>query len=387
MRQRITSAAWMLLAAVCAGVIGSVGVIGSAAAASKPDSAKASPQNKASPKPSAKSKVPTSSSSKTSVPVFAQVGGTVITYDEYNAAFSAAARKKFYHGKAPEGGVALLQREVGDELVTRVLLLSEAKRRGLQPDQEGVRKTLESYEQRYAESEQWKQQRAQVLPALTQKFEETSLLEQLEKTVRQSAVPTPEQVAGYYAAHPDKFTEPEQVDLKVILLKVDPSSPKEVWEKAEQDAQDIIGQLRGGADFAELARARSGEPESAEKGGDLGYRHSGMLPDEVVEALGAMKPGDLSPPVRVLQGYTVLRLVDRKAPRLIDFDASSARAQKLLQSEQSDAAWKDMAVRLKKKNPPKIDESRYLPLPDPAAAMTASSVPASSVPASVSSAH
>lgn len=295
--------------------------------------------------------------------VFATVGGTIITHDEYNAAYRTAARAKFYHGKAPEGGVALLQREVGDQLVTRVLLLREAKRRGLQPDQEEVRKTLEGYEQRYADSEQWKQTRAQVLPELTKNLEETSLLARLEKSVREAAVPKPKQVAEYYAAHPDKFTEPEQVHLKVILLKVEPSSPKEVWEKTEQDAQDIIKQLRGGADFAELARQRSGDAESAQQGGDLGYRHSGMLPDEVVAALGDVKPGDLSSPVRVLQGYTVFRLLDRKPPKLIGFDASKERAQQLLQREQGDAAWKALAIRLKKKTSAKIDQSRYLPLP------------------------
>lgn len=319
---------------------------------------------------------------RTAPPAFATVGGTAITYDEYNAAFRDAARDKFYHGRPPEGGIALLQREVGDQLVTRVLLLREAKRRKLQPDQESVSKKLEDHEQRYANSEQWKKAREQALPALKKKLAETSLLEQLEKAVRDAAVPSAEQVAAYYAAHPDKFTEPEQLNLKVILLKVDPSSPREAWEKAEQDAQDVIKQLREGADFAELARQRSGDAESAGNGGDLGYRHSGMLPEEVVAALGEVKLGDLSPPVRVLQGYTVFRLVDRKLPRLVDFDASRERAQKLLQREQGEAAWKALAVRLKKKTPPKIDTTGYLPLPDPAAA---SSVAPSA--AGVNSAH
>lgn len=341
MNQRIAKAVLALLAVACAG----------AAQASPAASAvEASP----SAAPLLSAKAPS--------PVFATVGGTVITQDEYNAAFSTAARGKFYHGKAPEGGVAQLQREVGDQLVTRVLLLREARRRGLQPDQDEVRKTLEGYEQRYAASEQWKITREQVLPGLTRNLEETSLLEQLEKAVRSAVVPKPGQVAAYYAAHPDKFTEPEQMHLKVILLKADASSPKDVWEKAEQDAQEIISQLRDGADFAELARQRSGDAESVQQGGDLGYRHSGMLPDEVVAALDGLKPGDLSAPVRVLQGYVVFRLIDRKAARLISFDASKERAQQLLQREQSDAAWKALALRLKKKTPAKIDESRYLPL-------------------------
>lgn len=303
-------------------------------------------------------------------PVFATVGDTVITQDEYNAAFSAAARSKFYHGKSPEGGIALLQREVGDELVTRVLLLREAKRRGLLPDQEEMRKTLDGYEQRYSNSEQWKKDRSKALPALTGKLEQESLLKQLEQAVRASAVPDPEQIAAYYAAHPDKFTEPEQLHLQIILLKVDPSSPKASWDKAEQDAQDILKQLRGDADFAELARQRSGDNDSAQQGGDLGYRHSGMLPDEVQAVFKELKPGDLSSPVRLLQGFAVFRLSDRKAPKLMAFDASKERAQQLLQREQADLAWKALAVGLKQETPAQIDPSRYLPLSEPPTAQS-----------------
>ena len=58
--------------------------------------------------------------------VFAKVGDSVITLDEYNAAFSVASRGKFYHGKPPENEVALLQREVGEQMVARILLLREA---------------------------------------------------------------------------------------------------------------------------------------------------------------------------------------------------------------------------------------------------------------------
>ena len=66
--------------------------------------------------------------------VFARVADSVILQKDYDDAFAVAARSKFYHGKAPENEVAKLQREVADKLVVRVLLLREAKRRGIAPD-------------------------------------------------------------------------------------------------------------------------------------------------------------------------------------------------------------------------------------------------------------
>ena len=295
--------------------------------------------------------------------IFATVGETVITYKEYNAAFTLAARDKFYHGRPPDAEVALLQRQVAGELVSRVLLLAEARRRGLQPDEQVVQRAVADADRRYAGNERWKQERAQVLPELVQRIEQNSLLQQLERSVRDSAVPTPQQLADYYAAHPDKFTQPEQLRAQVILIKVDPSSPRAEWDRAQQEAQAILQQVRDGADFADIARERSGDQASAPQGGDLGYRHVGMLPDNVQAALKELQPGDLSVPVFLMEGFAVFRLNERKPAALTPFEAATERVRELAQREQGDTLWKALAASLKQRTSATIDESRYLPLP------------------------
>lgn len=302
--------------------------------------------------------------------VFARVGDAVISRDEYIAAYSAAARGKFYHGKPPEGGEAALQREVGDQLVARVLLLREARQRGIKPDQAVIQKTIQGYEQRYAGSAQWKQIRDKALPGLTARLEEDSLLAQLEKAVRAVPAPAQKEVKAYYAAHQDKFTEPEQLRVSVILLKVDPSSPSDAWVKANEQAQAIVRKLQGGADFAELARKQSAD-ESALRGGDMGYLHAGMLPEGTQQVLNAMKPGEISNPVQVLEGMAVLRLADRKPARLNSFETVQQRAQELLQRDQQNEAWGRLIAELKKKTPAQIDQSLFLPLAESSGARPA----------------
>ncbi len=294
--------------------------------------------------------------------VFAKVADKIVTYDEYNAAFSTAARNKFFHGKAGGDEVAALQREVANQIVTRILLLREAGQRGLKPDSDEVQKILQSYEERYANSQQWKRTRAQVLPGLTAHFEEQNLLTQIEKEVRSLVKPGEQEVRAYYAAHPEKFTQPEQLRISVILLKVDPSSPLTEWDKAEEEGKSIVQRLQQGADFAEIARAQSGDKASAERGGDMDYVHLGMLPDPAQEALSKIKPGELTPPVRLLQGVAVFRLMDRKVPQLSAFDIVKGRATELLRKEQSDLAWDAFIANLKNKTPTQIDQSRFLPL-------------------------
>jgi parvulin-like peptidyl-prolyl isomerase len=293
--------------------------------------------------------------------VFAKVGDTVISRKEYDEAFNAAARGKFYHGKPPEGEIALLQREVGDKLVARVLLLREAKQRGLRPESAEIQKTVQSYEQRYANSEQWKKNRTQVLPGLVARLEEENLLSQLEKATRANVKADTKDAKAYFLKHPEKFTEPEKLRVSAILLKVDPSSPKAGWVKADEEVQGLVKRLRGGADFAELARKYSADP-SGKQGGDMGYLHAGMLPEGTQEVLSKLKPGELTDSVRLLEGVAVFRLVDRKPAESHAFDDVKVRAQELAQREQSETAWTGFVAELKKKTPAQIDQSGFLPL-------------------------
>ena len=299
------------------------------------------------------------------LPIFATIGKTVITQQDYDLAFAAAARAKFYHGKPPDAEIAALQREVGDKLVAHVLLVREARRRGLKPDAKLVNQLLATHEQRYQDNEQWKQVRSQELPRITRQLQEENLLNQIEKRVRTVKDPTVKQLRKYYEAHLDKFTAPEQQRVSLILLRVDPSSPSEVWQSAAEEGKSLTKQLSGGADFAELAREHSSDA-SADEGGDMGYLHSGMLSPAAQEQVDKLKPGELSDPVVLMEGVAIFRLADRIPPKLNNFDSIKDRARALWLTEQSDIAWKSLLVRLKKNTPVRVNELRYLPLASPA---------------------
>lgn len=294
-------------------------------------------------------------------PYFAKVGNVLISYDEFNAAFNSAARGKFYHGKPPEGEIAALQREVADQLVSRVLLLQEAKKRGIGPDVAEVGKTVQGYEQRYAGNERWQQNRDKFLPPLVARLEQENVLEQLEKSVRDVPRPAQKEVRAYYAANPEKFTEPEQLRVSLILLRVDPSSPTETWIKTDEEAKKLIQRLNAGEDFAALAREHSMD-SSGKQGGDLGYLHKGMLPEGSEAVLAALKVGEISDSIRLLEGMAIFLVTDRKTAKLNSFERVEGRASDLLHRDQGDEAWKKLVAELKKKTSYQIDESGFLPL-------------------------
>jgi parvulin-like peptidyl-prolyl isomerase len=278
------------------------------------------------------------------VAVFASVDDAVITAQEYDAAVAQAIRQKFYHRNPGGDKQAELQREVADNLINRRLLTAESQ--------------LAAYEDRYKDSAQWKTNRAQMLPPLKAELEQRSVLERLEKQVRSTPDPNEQQLKAYYDSHRDLFTEPEQVRLSMILLKVDPSSPKITWDKAREEAQTLLKRLKGGMAFAQLAQLQSGDG-SAQKGGDLGYVHRGMLPTVAQEALDKLQPGALSDAVTLLEGVAVFRLEDRKTAQLRKFEEVRQRAADLWRREQGDKQWKELIAGLRKAAVIKIDSVRY----------------------------
>ncbi len=293
-----------------------------------------------------------------SPPFVAVVNRTVISSAEFEAAANEAARQKFYHGTPPEGAVDELIREVANRMIDRLLVLEEAKRRGVEADTAAVDARIAQYEQRYGSAPRWQAERETILPVLRERLEQDSVLDTLEAEVRKVAPPAEEAVRAYYAANPEKFTEPEKMRLSVILLQVDPSSATAVWDAAEAEAAALVRRLEAGADFAELARLHSSH-ESAGIGGDLGYLHRGMLPDGIQDKIDSMKPGDLSPPTRVLQGYAVFRYEALEPQKHHVFETVRERATDLLLRDLAEQAWDEFIKDLRKAARIELNTQRY----------------------------
>lgn len=290
---------------------------------------------------------------------FAVIGDQVIGRAEYEAAVAAGVKRKFYHQVPPQAEMTEFRRQVGESLVERALLLREARRRGLQADRAWIDEVVADYDRRYATSERWRAQRDALLPPVIGELERQSLIRQMEDAARAGEPLGDRHVRGYYDAHPELFTEPEQVRLSLILLRVDPSAPRAAWEQAQQEALRVHERVLAGGDFAELARLHSSDP-SATSGGDLGYVHKGMLPPSIeANLVAALGIGESSAPLKILEGYALLKLVDRKPARLREFGEVRARAAELAQRERAEQARASVMRELRNQADIRIDESIY----------------------------
>lgn len=149
---------------------------------------------------------------------------------------------------------------------------------------------------------------------------------------------------NYYTANIKRFQAPEQVKASHILIKPDPNAdPNEGKAKAMAKAQDLLKQVKAGADFAELAKAHSGCPSSA-KGGDLGFFGKGRMVPPFDKAVFALKVNEVSDVVETRFGYHIIKATDYKEATTKSFaEAKDEIIKTLKQRMQGELAQKYVA--------------------------------------------
>lgn len=270
--------------------------------------------------------------------MFAVVGDEKVGWERYEAVSRALARQRFFHGGLPSGKVEEFNREVERTVIDRTLLLQEAKRRGYVPRRERIGNRIATVDARNQRSPGWRSHRDALLGQLRFELEENDLLEQLEAGVKDVPRPDKAAIRRYYDDHKDKFVTPARARVSLILLHVDPWATNQQWQDVAARAQQLVAQLRDGADFRTLAREYS-DHESAQQGGDLGAIHQGMLAADAQRVLDDLGVGEVSSPVRLLQGIAILRLDETISSVFNDFSGAHERAAELLLREQVEHTW------------------------------------------------
>jgi peptidyl-prolyl cis-trans isomerase C len=120
---------------------------------------------------------------------------------------------------------------------------------------------------------------------------------------------------------------------------------KHILVDNEAEAKKIIAQIKGGADFAALAKQYSKDPGAAQQGGDLGFFKKDEMVPEFATAAFALQPGQVSPePVHSQFGWHVIMLVERRRAEAPSFDqARDELRQKTIQEGVRNAVAKARA--------------------------------------------
>ena len=120
----------------------------------------------------------------------------------------------------------------------------------------------------------------------------------------------------YYTQHLSHYRIPNRVKVAQILFKTAGKTPAEV-AAIEKKAQEVLNQIRGGADFAETAKKDS-EDSTAANGGELGWLVRGQADFE--NTAFSLQPGQVSEVVKTDSGIHIIKVEDKQTAHLQTFD-------------------------------------------------------------------
>ncbi|WP_090515416.1 peptidylprolyl isomerase [Pseudomonas marincola] len=120
-----------------------------------------------------------------------------------------------------------------------------------------------------------------------------------------------QEVKNFLASDLGKMQLSEEYRLANILIPVQEGASSDAIQTAAKQAQDIYSQLKQGADFAQMAIARSAS-ESALEGGEMGWRKAGQLPPPFDTMLSTMSAGEVTEPVRTPGGFIIIKLQEKR---------------------------------------------------------------------------
>ena len=204
-------------------------------------------------------------------PIVAEVGTEKITLSEFQAEI-----KKLPPNLKQMAGDKRMQKEFLEQLATSRLFYQEGIKQGIDKDP-AVKNQIDDATHKI------------VITALIQR--------EIESRIK---TPSDKDVEQYYQTHAnDEFKQAKQVRVRHILVA------------EEATAKEISTKLKGGADFAALAKESSSCPSSA-KGGDLGFFTRERMVKEFSDVAFTLKKGEVSDPVKTQFGYHIIEVVEIK---------------------------------------------------------------------------
>jgi peptidyl-prolyl cis-trans isomerase D len=151
------------------------------------------------------------------------------------------------------------------------------------------------------------------------------------QAIRQGTAVSPQDVQRYYEDNKQSFSTPEQMQASHILLKTEGKDDAAVKKQAE----DLLAQIKGGADFAALAKKFSEDEGSGAQGGDLGLFERGKMVAEFDEAAFSLKPGEIGNLVKTQFGYHIIKGGEKQAARTRSLDEARAQIEDTLKFERA----------------------------------------------------
>ncbi|MDR6554231.1 peptidylprolyl isomerase [Paenibacillus qinlingensis] len=211
---------------------------------------------------------------------------------------------KLYDALVASGGAQTL-----DSMITEELISQESKKAGVQITDADITAEIQTIKDSYGTEDEFTQALTNYGMTIEDLKKNMQSQVMLKKILEPQVTITDDEIKKYYDENLESLKVPAQVKASHISVAT------------EAEAEAIIAKLKGGGDFAAIAKESSTDAATKDKGGDLGYISAGQG-DPVFEAAAfALETGGVSSAVQTASGYDVIKVTEHKAastPTLAD---------------------------------------------------------------------
>ncbi|MBI4054760.1 MAG: peptidylprolyl isomerase [Elusimicrobia bacterium] len=321
------------------------------------------------------------------------VNGTPVLLSEFQK--NVESVREQYEKSAPavlkqEGSMQEIRQRVADQMIEEALLLQEAERRALKVRDRELERGIEEIRERFRRTAQGKLlEEKEAEAAFRQELEKEGLnpnqfrekirkqllVQKLWDEAVRSKVPPPqvqearkvfEAIQKVMRGEESVLSEMDAEQLRVlakrfqdltaervrarhILIRVGSGAGLAEKSKALKRIQGIQKELKGGGDFAELAKKSSEDPESASRGGDVGFFIRGWMVPGFEKAAFRLSVGEVSDVVETEFGYHLIRVEEKKAKQSLSFEDVQTELTQYLFQQRSQRKLDELVKDLKAK--------------------------------------
>ncbi len=210
----------------------------------------------------------------------------------------------------------ILISQIMERLILESIQKQEAERRGIRIDDETLTRAVMSFAQGNNMSLEQFQQALAADGVSYREFREEIRTEMAITRLQRNLINrrisiTDQEVEGLLNSPFYKEMFSDEYRVGHILLSLEERASDEVVEAALTEANDIVQQLREGADFAQMAIAKSSSSRALE-GGDLGWRKAGELPSLFAEQVLELDVNGIAEPIKTSGAIHIIKLLERR---------------------------------------------------------------------------
>ena len=246
--------------------------------------------------------------------IVAIVDSEVITQSDVDKALAplSAQYAAIYRDEEFSQKLAEAKRDIINRLIENKLILMEAEKQEIRVSDEKVEAKIEEIRAQFSSEDEFEAtllKQGLSIVELEENYRNQIMIQRvINREVRSKIVVKPTEIVDYYYAHLDDFTNPEEIKISHILIRIDNTTDA---HRAYQAAREVLGLLDKGIDFAQVAREYSDGPH-ADQGGSVGFVSQGQMIKEIDEVIFKLKVGELSGLIKSDLGYHIVRIDDKR---------------------------------------------------------------------------